>query len=198
MRTALLVPLAAVTLTGCGGGTPTGNSTANTTTTTATTETAKTTASGGMPTAASLGLKPGQWQNMVQVLDMDIQGEGMTPAISARMKQAMASRPPETVKSCLTPEDAAKGPAALMAGKMHCNFTKSEIAGGHSSTAMTCDLPTGRLSSTGEGVYTPTSYSVESHGSLTGGKMSMTMHTRTSGEWLGQCDGTEVNAKGKK
>jgi hypothetical protein len=213
MRTALIVPLAALTLAGCGGTTPTSNSTATTETsattattasanTTATTTTTKTTATAtttgsGMPTAASLGIKPGKWANTVQILDMDVQGEGMTPAISARMKQAIAARPPETVTSCLSAEEAAKGPSAAMLDKAHCSFTKADTGGGHISTAMSCDMPGGKLTSQGEGVYSPTGYTVDGHGSMTG-RMSMTMHTRTTGKWLGECDGSEVNAKGRK
>jgi hypothetical protein len=204
MRTALIVPLAALTLAGCGGTTSTSNSTA-TSTTTATTPTAtttettmtETTTGSGMPTAASFGLKPGKWENKVEILDMDVQMPGMTPAMSARMKQAMADRPPQIATSCLSAEDAAKGPSAAMLDKEHCSFTKSDTAGGRISTQMVCKTPGGTLSSSGEGSYTSTSYSVDGHGSMTGPR-SMTMHTRTSGKWLGECDGSEVNAKGKK
>lgn len=210
MRTALLITAAALTLSGCGSAASGGNSASSSTTTTsssttaggATTNTTSSTttttasASSGLPTAASLGIKPGKWENTVQILDMDMKIPGMTPEMSARMKQMAASRGPEKVVSCLSPEEAAKGPSTAMLDKAHCSFTKSDTAGGRISTEMVCNMPNGTLKSTGEGSYTPTSYDVDGHGSMTG-RMSMTMHTRTSGKWLGQCDGTEVNAKGR-
>lgn len=206
MRSTLLVPFAALTLAGCGSA-PAGNATASstTTTTTATTPTTNTSAtsqttattatSAGIPTAASLGIRPGKWENKVEILDMEM--PGAPPQMAAAIRKGMASRQPEAVTSCLSPEDAAKGPANAMLDKAHCSFTKADTGGGHISTAMTCNMPNGTLSTQGEGVYTPTSYTVEGHGSLTG-RMSMTMHTRTAGKWLGECDGTEANAKGRK
>lgn len=211
MRKTLLVPFAALTLAGCGGGAPAGNGSATssttqtTTTTSATTPTANTTAttattattttSTGIPTAASLGIKPGKWENRVEILEMDM--PGAPPQMQAAIRQGMASHQPEAVTSCLSADEAAKGPANAFLDKAHCSFTKADTGGGHISTAMTCDMPNGKLTSQGEGIYTPTSYTVEGHGSMTG-RMSMTMHTRTTGKWLGECDGTEANAKGKK
>ncbi len=204
MRTALLVTAAALTLAGCGGSGGT-NATSSTTTTSSSSVTpggtteakteSTTTTSSGMPSAASLGIRPGKWENRVEILDMKV--EGMPPQMAAAMQKGIADRKPQIGTSCLSAEEAAKGPAAAMLDKMHCSFTKSDTAGGHIATEMVCNMPNGKLTASGDGVYTPTSYSVDGHGSMTG-RMGMSMHTRTTGKWLGECDGTESNATGKK
>ena len=210
MRPSLLLP-AALALAGCGGApadnavtarnataaasalpanvTPAADAPANATVAPPAAAVATTTVSRQEPSAASLGIRPGKWENRLEVLEMQVSTEGLPPQLAEAMKRGMNRRPPpEVATTCLTPEQAAKGPSAAMLANAHCTFRKADYGGGRIDTDVTCQMPNGTLTSKGTGSYSPTSYTVEARGGMTG-QMKLKMHTRTTGRWLGQCDG---------
>jgi len=135
---------------------------------------------------APLGMKPGRWEHTSEVLDA--QGQGMPPQALAMMKGE-----PHTVATCVTPQQAKTGVRELMqaGGQTHCSFDKYESAGGKISTEMSCTMPHGKMVSKATGSYTDTSYEVTGEGTTSSGPMTMTMKTRSSGRWIGECKGDE-------
>jgi hypothetical protein len=170
MRPIMLTVTAAALLAGCNSSAPSGNTTTSTTTTTL--------------AAAATGLKPGKWEHKVELLD--VQSKNMPKQFLDGMRNAMSS----TTSSCLTPEEAAVGPKALIERadlkKIHCRFDKAEMAGGTISTVMTCDTPGGTMTVNSTGTYSATEYSVDGAMTQTG-RMDLSEKTRTTGRWVGEC-----------
>ena len=129
---------------------------------------------------SSLPIMPGKWQSTVTILDM--QSPRMPPGMGAAMRAH-----PTTVTACVTAEQAAKGPAAvLQASKGKCQYTTFNAVGGHLNAVMVCDFAMGKMTVTSSGSYTPTSMDV-SGSSVSTGKMMMTSKTHTVGRRLGAC-----------
>ncbi len=134
-------------------------------------------------TASSIVLRPGQWENKFEILD--VQMAGAPPGMLEGMK-----RRPQSVTSCMTAEQAAMGPRSEMLGKGGCHFNHYEAAGGHISSEMVCPSANSTLTTRSTGTYTATDYSVDGEANTTG-KMAMTMKTRVTGHWVGACTGKE-------
>ena len=179
MRTVLFLTAVTLTLAGCNKPGEGGNS-SSTTTTTTTTQSVSTT---------GFGIKPGKWENRSEILEFHM--EGVPAAALAAMKQE-----PFVTTSCISAEDAANGPDLKKAMGDRCSFTKYDVAGGRIATEVTCKMPTGQLVAHGEGSYSAEAYSSEGEGSMEmAGGRTMSLKSRNSGKWLGECDGTEANAK---
>lgn len=155
---------------------PTGTTTI---TTNAETGTVATTSTGTAPTAASMGLQPGKWETRMEVVDRKTTGlpAGMT----------MPKAAPRIVTSCVTPEQASKGPGEMLkAANASCTATTSTFAGGKIALAMTCKLPNGTLAVKTNGSYSPTEVTTDSEVTMTG-KVSSTEKTHTVARRLGDC-----------
>lgn len=91
-------------------------------------------------TAQTIGLKPGQYEATVEMLELDI------PGMPAGMAKEMAKRTSAPkVTYCVTAKDAAQS-VKDMIGKAQtgtCEFKKYDISGGRISTEMACKNPTG-------------------------------------------------------
>jgi hypothetical protein len=94
----------------------------------------------GDVTAATIGLKPGQYEATVEMLELSI------PGMPAGMGKEMAKRASAPkVTYCVTAKDAAQS-VKDMIGKAQtgtCEFKKYDISGGHIATEMACKNPTG-------------------------------------------------------
>ncbi|THD37853.1 MAG: DUF3617 family protein [Sphingomonas sp.] len=153
-----------------------------TTPTTATTTTTTTTATGAtgadVPSAASLGLQPGKWETTVAIQEMTVNGVNRTPPGGASQKAT----------SCLTAEQAAKGPGEfLKAAGGQCTATSSNFGGGRMDVEMACKMPMGMLKTKSTGTYTPTSMSSDAVGSVSG-RMSITERVHTEARRIGACN----------
>lgn len=179
MRTTPLIAgtVAALTLAACGQKT-------STTTITTNSETGTVTTTGDAPpSAAALGLQPGRWETKMEVIDRKISG--------APAGMNLPKPEPITMTTCMTPEQAAKGPGDLLKqAKADCTMNSSTYAGGKIAVAMTCKLPTGTMAIKTDGTYTPTSMVSDSEVSMTG-RMSMTQKTHSEAHRVGECTGTE-------
>jgi hypothetical protein len=176
MKAYLIVPLAGLALTAC-------NKAPSVSLTNASVEQVVKAAN-----PVALGIKPGRWEHKVELLD--IKSDTVPPQMIEAMKASIAS----TAFSCVTPEQASKGAEALLSNeaikKMHCKFDKAEFGNGAISTAMSCNMPSGTLTVHSTGTYSATDYAVDGESTMTG-KMGLQEKTRTTGKWVGECNGTE-------
>lgn len=138
-------------------------------------------AAGGDVTAATIGLKPGQYEGTVEILELTIPG---MPAGMA--KEMMKGREAPKITYCVTAKDAAQS-VKDMIGKAQtgtCEFKKYEISGGHISTEMACKNPQG-----GDGTI-KTDGTITSEGMETVGQIDfpeMKSKTRSTFKRVGDC-----------
>lgn len=173
MRSLILIAASTLALAACGQKSTTtvatdGNGTTTTNTTTS-----------GIPTADTLKLQPGEWETTIAITELKMTGlpAGMTPP----------KPEPTTVKTCLTPEQASKGPGDfLKQAGADCTATTSNYGGGKIDVAMTCKMPQGTLTTHSTGTYSPTEMTADAEASLTG-QMSMTQKVHTTARRLGEC-----------
>lgn len=132
-------------------------------------------------TAATIGLKPGQYEGTMEMLEMNI--PGMPPAMAKEMMKGVSA---PKVSYCVTAKDAAQSVKDMLgkAQKGTCEFKKYDISGGHISTEMACKSPNG-----GEGTIKTTG-TVTSDGIETIGEIDfpeMKSKTRSTFKRVGDC-----------
>jgi Protein of unknown function (DUF3617) len=134
----------------------------------------------GLSTAAGAGIvQPGLWQTTSTVSAVDM--PGAPPEVAAMMKGH-----PNVFTHCVTPDEAAKDPRALLASDKSCTFKNYSMAGGKLNATMVCQQHGGTMTVTSSGSYTPTSYAATSHMVMTGnGGMNMT--ASVSSKLIGAC-----------
>lgn len=171
--TPLILATAALTLAACGQKTSSSTITTNSATGTVTTT------GDAPPSAAALGLQPGKWETKVVVTDLKMSGmpAGMT----------VPKPEPVTTTTCMTPEQASKGPGDLLKqANADCTINSSTYAGGKIAMDMNCKLPTGTMAMKTTGTYTATSMSSDAEVSMTG-KASMTQKVHSEAHRVGAC-----------
>jgi hypothetical protein len=176
MRTTpLIVATAALALAACGE-----KSGSTTTTITTNSATGTVTSTGDAPpSAATLGLQPGKWETRMEVVESKMSGmpAGMT----------LPKTDPTTITTCMTPEQASKGPGNLLKRvKGDCTVNSSTYAGGKIAMEMNCKLPTGTMAMKTTGTYTATSMASDAEVSMTG-KTSMTQKVHSEAHRVGEC-----------
>ena len=128
----------------------------------------------------TLPIKPGKWETTVTIDSMDM------PGMPAFMLKKMMGHT-TTVSSCITPEQAADGPKALVDNsKGKCHYTSFSASGGKFSAVMECAMPSGTMTSAAAGTYTATTLDVSTTGSATGPR-GMNTKSHSSGHYLGPC-----------
>jgi hypothetical protein len=140
--------------------------------------------------AQSMGLKPGTWKVRVEVADIQMKGMpgGQEQAIADAMKKRMGS---QEIMSCITPEQAAKPSADILAAQKqaNCTYANSAIAGGRIHAEMTCKPQGGQagtMTAVMDGSYAPDRYSMTVNMDTSGENgMGMTMKSSTTGQWVG-------------
>jgi hypothetical protein len=140
--------------------------------------------------AQSMGLKPGAWKVRVEVADIQMKGMpgGQEQAIADAMKKRMGS---QEIMSCITPEQAAKPSADILAAQKqaNCTYANSAIAGGRIHAEMTCKPQggaAGTMTAVMDGSYAPDRYSMTVNMDTAGENgMGMTMKSSTTGQWVG-------------
>ncbi|MDB5705354.1 MAG: hypothetical protein JWN66_2470 [Sphingomonas bacterium] len=135
-----------------------------------------------LPAASgSLPIQPGKWQTIVTILDVQM------PSAPPGVRAGMRGRPPQIVTACVTPQQAAAGPqAVLAASKGKCRYTSFNASGGRLNAVMQCGFATGAMTVTSTGAYSATTLDLNGS-SVMSGKMQMTMKTHTIGRRLGPC-----------
>lgn len=129
--------------------------------------------------AAVPPITPGEWETTVTIDSMEMPG---MPAAALQKMTGVA----HTMTNCVTAEDAAKGPEALLkANGGKCKFTSYDMQGNQLNSVMQCDQAPGRsMTMTSKTTYSSTTYSSKSHMEMTGGMQSSSTVT---GKRLGAC-----------
>lgn len=132
--------------------------------------------------AASVSLLPGEWETTVQVTRMSVANmpQGVNPP----------TPPPTTVRSCITPEQAARPNANFLTGSGEtggCTYQDFSMAGGRMQGTITCTAQDTTMRSTFNGQFTPASYEMTTQVETQAGGMTMNMETRTTARRVGDC-----------
>ncbi|WEK46658.1 MAG: DUF3617 domain-containing protein [Candidatus Andeanibacterium colombiense] len=94
----------------------------------------------GSVSTATIGLRPGQYEATIEMLEMTI------PGMPAGMAKEMAKRNgPTKISYCVTEQEAAQS-VKQMLGKAqtgNCSFKTYDVSGGHITTEMACKNPDG-------------------------------------------------------
>ena len=135
-------------------------------------------------------VQPGLWRSKTTVEEMNI--PGIPAEYADRVKQSMAQRRNETSNHCIKPEDVKKPKEDFFGADKSCKYDHFTMGGGKIDVAMVCHEEETTQKMNVAGSYTPTSYSLETSMTGTGGAqngMSMKMHV--DAERVGECTGKE-------
>ena len=138
-------------------------------------------------------LRPGQWQLKTTVEEMTI--PGLPASAQADMKRMMGPRQNITVDYCMTPEDARKPGGKVFTGEesKNCRYERFDMADGKVDAVMHCQgQPSGTMTMTVHGTFSPDSYTNQVSMKATGGRQgAMTMKMRSEARRIGDCTGDE-------
>jgi hypothetical protein len=191
MNTSAIVALSALLLAACGTESTT-QSAARTgdvsLTNASVAEVAKQAAAAKAGGAASF--EPGEWETVVTIEGANIPG---MPAVAAKAMEGL-KRARTSVRSCMTPEQAAKPDEAMFAGKgVNCRFDRYVMMDGRLDATMSCAGEGGgeRAVIAMKGGFTRTSFNLIN--SMTAAPMpghpKVAMQSRVTGKRLGACRG---------
>ncbi len=134
-----------------------------------------------LPAQAAPGIQPGEWEIAVTINSVDMPS---APAGVANMMRGKTT----TIRHCITPADAARGPQDMLKSDRSCSFTKYSMAAGRLSSEMTCVRRGMTLTASSSGTFTPVSFTATGRSVATGG-MTMTTTSTTTGRRVGDCKG---------
>jgi hypothetical protein len=140
--------------------------------------------SAAAPGAGDVKISPGLYETTVE-----LSIAGLPDSIAKAMRAEK-----KTSKSCVTPEEAAKGSGDLFAGKdQGCQSKDVVFRGGRIQGTLTCPAGAGGGTSTIslDGSYSSTSFDVRSHMSTRTQGQDMKVDTRIVGRRIGECTGAE-------
>ena len=135
-------------------------------------------------------VQPGLWQSKTTVEEMNI--PGIPAQYAAQAKQSMMERRNETNSHCIKPEDVKKPKEDFFGADKSCKYDHFTMGGGKIDVAMVCHEEETTMNTQVSGSYTPTSYSIETSMTGSGGAqngMSMKMHV--DAQRVGECTGKE-------
>jgi hypothetical protein len=135
-------------------------------------------------------IQPGLWESKITVQDMNF--PGMPPQYLDKMKQSIAEQHDKGSKHCITEADVKKPKEDFFGADKNCKYDHFTMGGGKIDIAMVCHNEDTTQNMSGNGSYTPTSYSIDTAMSETGGHengMSMKMHV--DAQRVGACTGKD-------
>ena len=111
---------------------------------------------------AVIPIRPGMWEITVK----------MKPIAGFPANAAGLMSRPQTLRNCVTPEQARQGVQNLLKGeaKGNCSFTKFRASGGTYNHEMVCTGQS-RMVMTASGTYSPTAYTGSTRMVMNGGQM---------------------------
>ncbi|MBV9840125.1 MAG: DUF3617 domain-containing protein [Sphingomonadaceae bacterium] len=137
-------------------------------------------ATAALSTTAGAGIvQPGMWRTTTTVTAVDMPG---APSGIAQMMKGH----PNTFTHCVTPDEAAKDPRALISNDKSCQFKNYSMAGGKLDATMICNHGGGATTISTSGNYTPTSYTAVSH-VVDSSRGGMNMTASVSSTLVGAC-----------
>lgn len=133
-------------------------------------------------------VQPGLWESKVTVEEMNV--PGLPPEYAEKMKQTMAAHRADTDKHCITPADVKKPKADFFDADKSCKYDHFTMGGGKIDVAMVCHEEAGINKMNVSGTYTPTTYSIDTAMSGSGGQQNgMTMKMHVDARRVGECTG---------
>ncbi len=183
MKNYLVAATAALALTACGGGATDADADGDGTITQDEVEAAM----------GDVSITPGEWENTVEFIDINfdetkvpVEARGMLNGMLEGMKGQI-----NTIKSCVTPEEAEKPAAEMFSGNENadCEYDRFEFGGGTMNMELTCQDPTsGTAKITNSGSYSADSYEMEMTVALNSPEMGeMTISASSKGKHIGDC-----------
>lgn len=128
----------------------------------------------------TLPIKPGKWETTATIDDASMPG---MPAFLVKRMIGHST----TIQQCITPEQAADGPRAVIENtKGKCHYTSFNAAGGKFNAVLECVAGSGTMTSTATGTYTATTLETTSSGTATG-HAAMTTKSHSVGHLIGPC-----------
>ncbi len=121
------------------------------------------------------GVTPGQWEIDVTVNSME------SPSLPPAIAKMMAGKT-VTVKHCLTPDEAQRGPQEMLKTGKNCVFDSYSMVGGRLNSAMTC----GDTHAVTTGTFTATAFTASGKAQV-GGSTPMTVASTSVGRRVGDC-----------
>lgn len=139
-------------------------------------------------------LEAGQWRLKGTMDEMNM--PGLPPSAQAEMKRILGERQGYTYEYCLTPEEAKRPRGKFLTGKEsdNCKYDHFDMAGGKVDAVMRCEgKPSGTMTMTISGTYSPDSYTSKVAMEMTGGREGgMTMKMHSEAHRIGECTGKET------
>jgi hypothetical protein len=135
-------------------------------------------------------VRPGLWESKMTIREMNF--PGVPAQYMDRMKQSMAEHSNDTNKHCIKPEDVKRPKEDFFGADKSCKYDHFTMGGGKIDVAMVCHREDTTQNMNVSGSYTPTSYSVDTAMTGSGGKeqgMSMKMHV--DARRVGECTGKD-------
>ena len=129
----------------------------------------------------ALPIMPGKWQSTVTITDMQM--PNAPPGMAAAMRAH-----PTTVSACVTPQQAADGPRAVLQGsKGKCRYTRFNAAGGRFDAVLLCSFASGSMTTTSTGSYTATTMDMVGSAKMTTPRGATVTKTHVVGRRIGPC-----------
>lgn len=142
--------------------------------------------------ARKLQLEPGQWETTTLITALNV------PGMPAGMAEA-ATGTRTTTSACITPAQAARPDADILAGAQggNCTYQRFSMGGAKIDAAMTCAPPgaPAAVALTLEGGYSPRTFDMGmAMKTDLPGNLAMTMRANVSGRRTGACMPNDPNA----
>lgn len=134
-------------------------------------------------------LEPGQWENSMEIVDVEI--EGLPDNVPASLMDGMKGKVTKS-KTCITKEEAENPGAQFFAAQeqTNCEIKKFDMSGGAVSSEMTCsDMggAPGSMTIKMDGQYGPSSYDMDMKMTGGAGGMKMNISSKSNGKRIGSC-----------
>jgi hypothetical protein len=140
-------------------------------------------------------LKPGLWETSTEVNGMKVEGGPSGTPAGAQNPGAMSNVqiPKTTVRTCLTPEQAANPRGNMLAAQKdrNCDIKTMDWTGGKMKVVMICTAKdgSGTANINMRGTFNDSSYAMDGDMAMSGPNgMQMTMKTHTTGKYVGACE----------
>jgi uncharacterized protein YceK len=137
-------------------------------------------------------LKPGQWDTVIKIVAVELPGAaGASATVSKAMIAKMIGREQKS-SQCISPEQAAKPPAELLAGAnsgSNCKFDSFELQRGTLSSKLTCGKlgEAGAMVMTSKGPYGGDNYALDTDMTLSSPAGEMKIKALNSAKRVGDC-----------
>jgi hypothetical protein len=142
-------------------------------------------------TIDSVKLQPGEWEAKQQIIDAKM--TGLPPGAPADAMASMIGKV-NTIRHCITPEQAANPSADFLAAQKDskCTYANMDMTGGTIKADMSCAVPgqpKAKMTMTMSGTYGPDNYAMDMSMTSTGtpNGMGMAIKMKSAAKRVGDC-----------